>query len=188
MTRTFALILAAALPAGCLKINPDFVEGSASGSASGSGGSSSGCGPDDPLADPDAEAEALDLGSAVAPDPTRDATGVLSTLQTQWWFYFASQSDGSSGHIVASLEADEPLEVCIFAECIDMPGVPVLLCSDVSKSAKSELGRSGCCDVDTVNLLHACSGDVSVWLRVSDPEPAACVPFRVEYRVTELGG
>lgn len=185
MIRTCAFCLVAALPAACLKPNPDFVEGGSGGSGS---GGTSGCVDAGGLQDPDAEGDARDLGSAIAPDPARDATGVLAAAQPQWWFYFASQSDGSSGHIVASLEADEPLEVCIFAECRDMPGVPVLLCSDIADGAKSELGRSGCCHTDAVSLLHACSGDVAVWLRVTDPEPAACVPFRVEYRVTELGG
>lgn len=164
---------------GCMKPNPAFVDTDA-----GTEGSA-GCGVDDA---PDSETRAIELGVVASGASPGAAEGTLTADTPAWWFAFATATSSGAGRVVATLQADGDAELCLFVECVDAPAVPTLLCDGGTTARRSPLGRAGCCAADGVGLWHACTSDLEVFVEIAAPDVGACLPFEVEYRVTEPGG
>ncbi len=194
----------------CIKANPAFVDtdgdaasdtngdpasdtnGDAASDTNGdaasdtNGETSAGCDQGD---DAGSETRAIDLGTIAAGAPPGVTHGTLTPAAQSEWFTFATAtSEGGPSRIVATLRTEGAAELCVFIECVDAPGVPSLLCDGGTAVSQSPLGRIGCCAANDVGLLEACSSDVNVFVQVSASGLDACLPFELEYRVTEPGG
>jgi hypothetical protein len=174
--------------AACMKPNPAFVDTDASDDVLGADDTTTGCAGDDGVPAPDSETRAIDLGTMPPGATPGIAEGMLTPEVPSWWFTFATSTDSGAGRIVATLQADAGAELCVFLECVDAPGVPTLLCDGGTWALLRPLGGGGCGPADGVALWHACTADLNVFVQVAAPDIDACLPFEVEYRLTEPGG
>ncbi len=168
-----------------MKPNPAFVDTDGDDAGDADGETSAGCGEGE---DAGSETRAIDLGTIAAGASPGVAQGALTSEARSEWFAFATATNSGAGRIVATLQADGDAELCVFIECVDAPSVPSLLCDGGTAARQSPLGRGGCCAADGVGLWQACEADVNVFVQVAAPELDACLPFELEYRVTEPGG
>ena len=81
------------------------------------------------------------------------------------------------------------LEICLFAECAIMDGpVPFEQRCDNGDEATSPDGRFGCCSRDGLALHIICSEGsgtlVDYYVRVRQPESAACYPYEIRLDYT----
>ncbi len=194
--------------AGCLELNPGFVEEDPSGSGDGSSGESAetmATGADETGA---AETGAAETGAAEtgadetagtceaivdAFEPNDEGDGadvaagtlsaVLAPAEDQDWFK-TPLDPGGPAEVIA--RASNPaLRVCMFVACDGGETTTVTKCSDTV--ASDPFGRPGCCGGSTASLEYDCGGTFGIISHVRvDAAATACEAYDLEIGI--VGG
>lgn len=133
----------------------------------------------------DDEASAVEIGD-VQCGTLHERQGAVDNTDVDWWTYHGIDDGTCDEATIVIVNADEPLDVCVYFEC-DMGNAQVV-CSAASSSALSPDGRPGCCGTGsaqytTTTCLGAAASDSgTIYMSVAGPEDPMCLPYDIAYR------
>ncbi|MCY1059609.1 hypothetical protein [Nannocystis sp. SCPEA4] len=139
----------------------------------------------------DAEDTPVELGDQHCKASANVVPGVLHGDTDVDWFRYSGvfsgndcDADDPAPMAAITVTADEPLEVCMFADC-DIEGATLFDCPDNTVEANSPGGRKGCCGVGSMAYVVDCQAgadeSAAVFVRLQMSTAGVCNAYSFTY-------